>query len=200
MGRNKIIALSLFCVSSIVLTTTTVFGSYGTEHVKMGAITGGAGEIRVWNDQSVIDQGYKGTVDNAIADWNAASTKIGLYYNSTDPEVKVYASSLPAGTYGVTDYWDYNWLGQVSQVSASDITNGTDYDQARIRLGYNNMSGWTWQERYMNTGHEFGHVLGLNHFENSPAHSGDHWMKSGKYSMPDPSTTDTDHVRNKWGN
>ncbi|SLJ87746.1 MULTISPECIES: hypothetical protein [unclassified Paenibacillus] len=39
--------------------------------------------------------------------------------------------------------------------------------------------------RYMNAGHEIGHILGLNHFENAPAHSGDHWMKSGNVVRTD---------------
>ncbi|WDQ31024.1 MULTISPECIES: hypothetical protein [Paenibacillus] len=37
----------------------------------------------------------------------------------------------------------------------------------------------------MNAGHEIGHILGLNHFENAPAHSGDHWMKSGNVVRTD---------------
>ncbi|WP_205411992.1 hypothetical protein, partial [Paenibacillus sp. O199] len=60
-------------------------------------------------------------------------------------------------------------------------------------------SGWGQLERYMNAGHEIGHILGLNHFENAPAHSGDHWMKSGKYKLTSPTATDLAHERKNGG-
>ncbi|WP_179085947.1 hypothetical protein [Paenibacillus peoriae] len=71
---------------------------------------------------------------------------------------------------------------------------------ARVVLDAGWTSGWSQSERFMNAGHELGHVLGLNHFQNAPAHAGEHWMKSGRYALSSPTSTDTSHVVKKWGN
>ena len=141
--RKKLLVTTLASVC-LISGSITAFASYGTEHVKIGSISGGAQDIRVWNDSSVASYGYTDTVDNSIADWNAASSKIGLYYSSTSPELKVYVvTDLPANTFGATDYWNYNG----SQVTPSNITNGTSsFDLGRVRLDANQLANWNWQE------------------------------------------------------
>ncbi|MDQ0196300.1 hypothetical protein J2T20_004709 [Paenibacillus wynnii] len=41
--------------------------------------------------------------------------------------------------------------------------------------------------------------MGLNHFENAPAHSGEYWMKSGNFTLTAPTSTDKEHLTSKWG-
>jgi hypothetical protein len=58
--------------------------------------------------------------------------------------------------------------------------------------------GFTTDQKYHNSAHETGHALSLFHFENSPEHVGDHWMRSGQISLTSPSSQDADHVAWKW--
>lgn len=113
--------------------------------------------------------------------------------------MKIYVGSnnLPSGTIASTDYWNFGFLGSVTNVTSDAVTNGTNYDQGRIRHDhaqavYHGYHSWKV------AGHEVGHILGMNHFEKSPAHSGDHWMKSGSFTLSNPTATDIAHLRVKW--
>lgn len=190
-----------------LFTCSLVFGDYGTAHIKIGSITSG-GIIEHWNSPSVAQFGYTQAVINASDDWDAVSTGVDLSSaGGLTPEenanLKIYVGNndLPSGAWGSTDYWKYNWLGQATQIGAGEVTSGTDYEEARIRIDHDKTteSGFSTNNRYKLMGHEFGHVLGLNHFEDAPAHSGDNWMKSGQINLTDPTTTDKDHLKQKWG-
>ncbi|MFS0871744.1 hypothetical protein AB3N00_17480 [Paenibacillus xylanilyticus] len=170
-----------------------------------GSIVGGASEITYWYDSSVTNYGFQGSLDNGIAEWDAASSKVGFKKSSTaSAAMKVYVgyNALPDGTYGETTYWNYNWLGQVEQVSAPYIQQlGDSFEQARIVLDHGNQDemGFDYTHRYKTSGHEIGHVLSLAHFEDSPAHLDKNWMTSGKISLTKPTSTDLAHLRTKWG-
>jgi hypothetical protein len=183
---------------ALSLMAATASADTGTAHIKIGSISGGESSITYWVDSSVASYGQNGGVDNAISKWDAASFGISFSSaSSSTAKLKIYAGeySLPANVYGETSYWYFN--GQ--QIGAGAITNGQNYEVARVVIDAGWTSGWEQSERYMNAGHEIGHILGLNHFENAPAHSGDHWMKSGKYKLTSPTATDLAHVRTKWG-
>lgn len=197
-SKKRIIPVvcSLFFLSSSIALADT-----GTAHIKIGSISGGASNLTYWLDSSVASYGFTGSIDNGASKWDESSSKIGFtkVSSSTTASVKVFVGnhSLPAGVMGETSYWMLN--GQ--QVGAGDVTNGSNYQQALVVLDYGNQSdtGYTSDNRYKTSGHELGHVLGLNHFENAPAHSGDHWMKSGKISLTAPKSVDLAHIRTKWG-
>ncbi|WP_127585537.1 hypothetical protein [Paenibacillus koleovorans] len=187
------------------LVVLTLFGTsisnadYGTAHIKIGSNTNGPG-FQYWLDSSVSANGYTDTVANAATNWSAVSNSTANLWQITDAslaQIKVYVGSLGSGVFGETSYWNRSG-SSLTNVAVSSITSGTNYDVARIVLDATNMSGWTWEERCMNTGHEIGHALGLSHFETYPAHSGDHWMKSGQFSLSSPTSTDADHLAYKW--
>lgn len=184
------VALSLMAV--------TASADTGTAHIKIGSISGGASNITYWVDSSVASYGHNGAVSNAISKWDAASSGISFSSgNSSAANLKFYAGEyvLPPGVLGATGY--YYTTGQ--QIGAGDVTNGQNYQIATVTLDAGWTSGLDQDQRFMNAGHEVGHVLGMNHFENSPAHSGEHWMKSGAFKMTSPSSIDLAHVRTKWG-
>ncbi|QYK66997.1 hypothetical protein [Paenibacillus sp. S02] len=194
--KKKLMITSMTFVLSLM--AATVSADTGTAHIKIGSISGGASNISYWYDSSLSTYGQTGAVDNARSKWDAASSRIGWSSgSSSSAKLKVYAGnySLPGGTYGSTSYF----LSNGQQVDAGAITNGSNYDVARVVLDAGWTSGWSQSERFMNAGHELGHVLGLNHFQNAPAHAGEHWMKSGRYALSSPTSTDTSHVVKKWG-
>ncbi|AIQ11607.1 hypothetical protein [Paenibacillus durus] len=197
--RKKIIAsvMAALCIGSSI-----AYADTGTAHIKIGSISGGASNISYWYDTSVSSYGQNGAVDNARSQWDSISSGIGWSAGTqSSAKMKVFAGyqALPGGTYGQTSYYNYNWYGGVDQVYSDDVTNGSSYDQAQVILDAGWTSSWSQSERWMNAGHEVGHVLGMNHFENSPEHAGSHWMKSGRYTLTTPTEIDIAHMRTKWG-
>lgn len=199
--KRKLKALLLSVAATTLLSVAIVpmaSADTGTAHIKLGSISGGASSIPYWYDSTVSTYGYSGAVDNARARWSGISSKIGWQSStSTNAKMKVYAGkyALPAGTYGQTAYFLTSGRG----VDARDITGGSSYDVATVTLDIGWTGSWQQSERFMNAGHEVGHVLGMNHFETSPAHSGSHWMKSGQYALEQPTAIDIAHMRTKWG-
>ncbi|WP_342480016.1 matrixin family metalloprotease [Paenibacillus sp. FSL L8-0340] len=181
--------------------STNVNADTGTAHIKRGSIVG-ASSISYWYDSSLTSYGYKGAFTNAFTKWDVLSNGFGFNETSTESgaKVKVYVGSnvLPSNVIARTEYYIYTSFGGVSQVGSDSVTNGSNFEHARIRYdhvnGYNN--GFDITET---CGHEVGHVLGLNHFEDAPAHAGNHWMTSPTTDLTSPTSVDTDHLREKWG-
>lgn len=193
--KKKVVITAL---ASFSLMAMSVSADTGTAHIKIGSISGGANNITYWYDASVSQYGQNGAVDNARNRWAASSSGISFTAgNSSTAKLKVYAGeySLPGGAYGQASYF----LNNGQQVGAGAITNGSNFEVGRVVIDAGWTSNWEPSERFMNAGHEVGHVLGLNHFENLPAHSGSHWMKSGKHALTSPTATDLAHIRTKWG-
>lgn len=198
----------LFIVSLLSLSMVTiVYADYGINHIAKGNHRGDSNSFTYYKDSSVSSYGYTGAVDNAASEWSKASGNIQFSTTSDDDCtscVVVYVGEhvLGSGTYGAADYWDEGWLGiGWVNVSVDDKNNGTNFDRVRIRLDHGEMedAGYTSSQSKHNAGHEFGHALSLNHFENWPAHSGNHWMRSGQISLSRPTSTDIDHLTEKWG-
>ena len=204
-NKKIYITFILFMIFAFVL-TSVAYADYGRVHIKEGSINGGASNILYWFDISVATYGYTGSFNNAFDEWEQASSNIGFTEapSAETSELKIYVGrgNLPPGTYGSADYWEYGFFGGISQVSSSDVTNGENYDQGRIRIDDETCDNadFNYTHTYKLAGHEVGHILGLNHFEDAPSHSGNHWMKSGKISLTSPTSTDIDHVTEKWGN
>ncbi|MEK5061809.1 hypothetical protein BK126_28300 [Paenibacillus sp. FSL H7-0326] len=198
--KSTVKVLTVAC-SLLLLSSSLAFADTGTSHIKKGSISGGASSLTYWLDASVASYGFTGSIDNGAAKWDESSSGIGFtkITSSTNASIKIFIGNhdLPANTYGEASYW--NLSGQ--QVGAGAVTDGSSFQQARIILDAGNQSDAKFESshRYKTSGHEIGHVLGLNHFENAPAHSGDHWMKSGKIALTSPTSTDLAHVRTKWG-
>ena len=110
------------------------------------------------------------------------------YRKSKSPSIQHYSSS---GTF----------------ITREDVTNGTNFAMNTIVFDHQNtieLAEWNKDERFKLTGHEFGHALSFNHFEDSaflqPAHTGGHCMQSGKFAITSPTSTDADHLANKYPN
>lgn len=194
--RKGLIVTSMTVALSLMAATASA--DTGTAHIKIGSISGGASNITYWVDSSVASYGQSGAVSNAISQWDAASSGISFSSgNSSTAKLKIYAGQyvLPPGVLGATAY--FYTSGQ--QIGAGDVTNGQNFQIATVTIDAGWTSGLEQAQRFMNAGHEVGHVLGMNHFENPPAHSGEHWMTSGAFYMTSPSSIDLAHVRTKWG-
>ncbi|GGO09367.1 hypothetical protein [Saccharibacillus kuerlensis] len=145
--------------------------------------------------------GFKGSVQNGVKQWDNASTGVFIteVVNSSTASMKIYAGkgNLPPGTYGAATYW----MLSGRNITPDEVTNGTNFQQGVIRfdLDNQNAAGFENVHRYKTSGHEIGHVLGLNHFEEPPGHSGNHWMKSGKIALEQSTSVDLAHLRTKWG-
>lgn len=200
--KSKIILLSLLL---LIVAATQVFADTGKVHIKEGSIKLRSTKALVyWLDSSVTSYGFEGSVSNGVTKWDEATSAFTINQtDSSSADIKVFGGnkSLPANTFGSATYWKTNSIGEVSQVSSSDVTNGTDYVYARIVLdaGWQGDFGFNSSERYKTSAHEVGHVLGMNHFEEAPAHTGDHWMMSGQISLLSPTSVDLAHLRTKWG-
>lgn len=194
-----VFTISLFLVNQ-------AYADFGKVHVKKGSIIVGSNKVLTyWVDSSVTSYGYKSAVDNGITNWDTMTSAFSINESISDvADIKVFVgyNELPSGTFGSATYWKTNSLGSHSQVGATSVTNGSDFNYGRIILDHywQTQSSFGWEERSKTAGHEVGHVLGMNHFEEAPAHSGNHWMKSGKIALLYPTLEDKQHFQAKWGN
>ncbi|WP_240418066.1 hypothetical protein [Paenibacillus periandrae] len=196
----KIAKVTVLVVSIFSLFHSISYADYSTAHIHSGKNTNGAAQ-QYWVDSSVSAYGLGATVTNAATQWSAVpNSAANLWEISSESlaQIKFYGvyNELGPGVYGSTGFFKSNG----SQIAYSAVNSGTNFDIARIRLDNKSMTddAFTSSEKYHNTGHELGHALSLSHFENSPAHAGTHWMKSGQTSMVYPSSVDADHLANKW--
>ncbi|MDQ0196298.1 hypothetical protein [Paenibacillus wynnii] len=68
---SSIVTLS----ACFLLGTGLVHADFGTAHIKQGSINGGsATALKYWYDSSVSTFGYAGAFDNAMSQWDAASS------------------------------------------------------------------------------------------------------------------------------
>jgi hypothetical protein len=203
--RKKSFKVILVSFLLLLISTSYVFADYSSVHVYLGTIRTSGNDLEYYKDSSIASYGYTSHVDNAVSQWSSASG--GVDITSTNDEdcecIAVYAGRyiLGSGTYASTGYYDNGFFGW-NHLDADDVHEGDNFDRARIRIDDGNMddAGFTAPNANKTIGHEFGHALGLGHFEDSPSHSGDHWMKSGQISLSAPTSTDKDHLKNKWGN
>ncbi|MVP00558.1 hypothetical protein [Paenibacillus lutrae] len=202
--KKRTILLATSIAMSMLTGSSNSYADYGIAHVKKGSNTNGP-DFQYWLDSSVASYGYTDIVKNAETNWNAVSGSTAKLWEISDAyaslaQIKIYVvyGSLGSGVYGAADYYNRLSNGALSTVYISDINNGSNYNFARIQLDAGSMSQWSWAERSMNTGHEIGHALGISHFEIAPAHSGSHWMKSGKFNLSSPTSEDANHLANKW--
>lgn len=204
--KIKIIATSV--VILFFITTATALASYGTEHIAKGNLTGGA-KAKYWVSGDTT-YGYTSHIKNSILNWNERSSRVSLSEttDASKADIKVYfghgnlENRLGNSTLGATDYWKYNIFGQATMVTPPEVDNGTNFDKARIRLdnkAFKANSFSKYGEVVKVVGHEFGHSLSLNHFEDGSPHSKSSWMHSAKTDSPYPSSEDGIHLRKKWG-
>ncbi|MCR8644877.1 hypothetical protein NV379_19675 [Paenibacillus sp. N1-5-1-14] len=118
-------------------------------------------------------------------------------------QIKVYAinRTLGSGTYGTADFFKRESNGSLTPIGLSSVKAGVNYDMTRIRLDAGNMadSNYSAIERTKTTGHEFGHALGLGHFEEGlRPHQYAHWMRSGQKSLAYPTSEDAAHLAYKY--
>jgi hypothetical protein len=201
--KKKRVAL-LATMSLLLLGATMVSADYSSNHV-LGGKNRNGGVFKYWIDSSVTSYGYGASITNAKNSWNAVPNAGILLYetsNADDSQIKYYVTDneLGSGVFGAADFWNRSSSGTLSAVSAASVISGTNFDMTRIRLdhGRMNSASYTSAQRNHNTGHETGHAMSLHHFELSPAHSGNHWMKSGQISLNSPSSQDADHLVWKW--
>ncbi len=200
----KVVTLffSLFFVFSSIISA-----DFDAGHIMTGEFNQSGTDLQYYKHSSVGQYGLTGAVDNAVTQWNNASSEIDIS-STTSTEcngcIPVYVGEyvLESGAWGGTDYWVPGWFGTWNQVTNYDVIyDDGNFDMARVRLdmGHMNDDSFTQSQRYHNAGHELGHALSLNHFENAPAHTGNHWMKSGQISLTSPTSTDISHLTQKWG-
>ena len=216
-SKSLLSIISFITFLLLISTSSLVFASYGPEHILKGHFRGkgGAsgqpgilGQVSYWNDPSVSEYNfnYTNSINNATDIWSRLSgqfsfTRHSSLQSSTMIQVFVVNNVLPNGVSGATRYFDSQ---QNRFLTPNEVTNGSVFDVAAIYLDHGRMNGGlfsrshTLEERYHNTAHEFGHALSMHHFENSPAHSGNHIMKSGRISLTTLTNTDKDHFWRKW--
>lgn len=207
MHGKKIILATICCI--LLIGSSIAYASYGTVHILLGNFSNKSSDkttINVYSDSSVASYGYTAFVNNAKTGWDnaSASLTLGTTTSSSCSEcIAVYVGSdfLAPGYIGWCDFWYKNFLGIWTERSFSSVESGTNFERARVRLDDDHLTtaGANSTTNTMNAGHEFGHALSLAHFNNSPAHSGDHWMKTGLLSLSAPTATDKDHLTTKWG-
>ncbi|OBR62978.1 hypothetical protein A7K91_09690 [Paenibacillus oryzae] len=202
MKKKRIVLLTT--ISLLFLGSTMVSADYSSNHV-LGGKNRTGGVFKYWLDSSVASYGYTNSITNAKTNWNAVpNAGIFLFETSDadDAEIKYYVTNneLGSGVFGAADFWDRNSNGKLSFLSPTSVMSGTNFDMTRIRLDYGRMTSanFTSAERNHNAGHETGHAMSLSHFEDYPAHTGNHWMKSGQISLNSPTSTDADHLVWKW--
>ncbi|NQX69875.1 hypothetical protein HQN90_27455 [Paenibacillus alba] len=134
---------------------------------------------------------------NGSIAWNNITTKVNISEVSNPPAyfgVAAYAGvSIPSlDVNAVCDYYTYGLFGYTA-VAADDAR-----DRTRLRIDNTNMSYVTDANVKKDILiHEFGHVLSLQHNNNS----GNSIMKTAVTStFGAPQATDISHIKEKWGN
>lgn len=189
------------CVAAALVAGVSVaYADYGTSHILKGTNTNSPG-FQYWLDSSVSSYGYGDVIKNAATNWSAVPNSTANLWEITDAslaQIKYFVvnGELGSGVFGATDYWYRNG----TNIPWTSVQSGTNFNFARVRLDHKSQTdaGFAWEHRAKTAGHETGHALSLFHFENSPAHAGDHWMKSGKIALTAPTSVDADHLAYKY--
>ncbi len=115
----SVLALAMLTSLGIQL----AFADFNAAHILRGEFDQGADSLTYWYDSSVDTYGLESHLEHAMANWDNLSSNVGLNEQiQSNADIKVYVGSqnLPIGVLGATDYWVYNWLGQVDQVTAAE--------------------------------------------------------------------------------
>ncbi|MEI7028429.1 hypothetical protein [Paenibacillus sp. y28] len=198
----KFKALALASMVALITTISNVSADYGTAHIMIGK-NGNGPSFQYWLDSSISSYGYNDAISISRTNWSQPSCSNANLWEISDAskaQIKYYVvdGKYGPGEYGYADYYKRNTNGSLSIVTVASVRSGTNFDVARIELENKNINPLGYAQKVKTTGHETGHALSLDHFNNSPAHSGDHWMKAGAINLTAPTSTDTDHLCQKW--
>lgn len=156
-------------------------------------------ELGYWSDPSISQYGYSDSVSHAVSEWGPQPYLPSLNNTSeTASQIRYFMGDLDPGTGGQVFF--YNSLDQEisDQVEFSDI----EYEYVNVVIDdveLKKHSSFGQSLRNAVVTHETGHALGVSHLDNSPAHSGDHVMKSSTL-LNTLTTTDIQHAQYKFLN
>jgi len=210
--KSKVLTLLLF----LTLTLGFTFVAYADTnkcsscHLYSGYWGFTPVNVQYWSDSSVSMYGYGDGVSNAISGWNSVqypSPILNSTPNESSANIKFYIAEdkLRSGVGGETFFYK-NYGGTWTEISSQVPGTSIDYGIAQVVIDHSNIKDLSYYGSNFRTwlsGHETGHALGLGHFEFSPIHSGNHWMKtcadSTSCTQTSPSSEDKSHLQAKYG-
>ncbi len=184
----------LMIVVFLLLLMVAIFTSQAYAYVRNGPDgkwgASSAADLKYWKDSSVDSYGYGGRVDFGASQWNEVSSKVKLTnVTSGYVHIKVFAGDIKDTALADALNYKTNFWG--NYIACWDCT----YELSRIRINDPVISTYVLDYQYKALTHEFGHSLGLDHGDITPA-----VMVPGWNNYKVPQTDDKKGIKAIYGN
>lgn len=151
--------------------------------------------FEAYYDASVANYGYRQTYDQAIANWNATSSKVSITKTTSTASLpdKYYVGNTTVPLlWGQISPYKKNLLGNIVVAKTTDT-----WLYSTVSIYHNNMYDYSFTaaEIHSNATHEVGHTLSQAH---PPLDAKSSVMFQGRQSIK-PTSYDIASIQAKWG-